>query len=1005
MANIVKVDKFLGITKKTNVAKFSAISKKVTGDNQNLLLNIEKKVIKIDKLLKDSLLLQKTQNEKKRVSTEQKTFANEEKELEKKKPKESQLKGGIGLPSPPKIGIFGWIKNFIGNLFLGFIAVRLIDHLPQLIKTLPIIMKAGETIIDFAGSLLNGLVTFVDWGYKAVDATRGFIKTIGGDNTLKLFDSFGGAVNKLIDVAIIAAMVAGNMGGDSGGGGGGGGRPRTGGYRNGVRTGQYNGFNTRTSPSGTLLTKTGAALRGQRGDFSTSGYIKSEKDIMKRYFQKYGRDAFVQRFGQEGLERLPGGMARSGLTKFARNAFVGLAGKGGAKTVLKFIKPFTKRIPIIGGLIDFGLSVALGESPGRAAFKAIGATLLGAIGGAIGAVGGPAAIAGAIIGGMAGDWAGGALYDLFFGGKKPKTTKTTNAATGGPITSGRSSTKRTITKKTKRTIKIQPTKIKPGASVGGEEKIAKVFPESKDKSKINPLGYMKKSYDTLSSSPGFGGVFGLALKANLGEKPSDLDYKIAASGLSSWMESNLGASGAFAEGGSVDVGMFGNGKDMTNMIAKSLQDTVSTKIDDTINDLMKQMMLKPLEPGGAGGPGEGQPSDDLPPGSGTLTGNTNAEKVFNYLIGYGFTPQAAAGVVGNLMQESGVNPNSNQHGGGPGRGIMQWGTGAGSGQRWDALTAWATSSGKDPRSLDTQVEWMMKEMHQRGTFKRLKGLSNVKAATDLFEKEMEGAGTPIMENRYKYAADALASFGGGGAGGPGMTGMDKGGVGGSIAEYITGDPNTPFGRFDKAGHGTTGNYHDHIAFKDRNTAVRAYNFFKSKGIQVTEFKGFDSVGGHASGSYHYSGLAFDVPGAQWGGSGAIGPRDYAGSAKVRTVLKQFAGGGSDLKAMFRGGIISKPTRIFAGEKGAEFIFDNDTTRNSPPGFLDALNKANTKQGVMYLIQKYASYNQPYGGEPQVVEVPVYVPMPSGGSGGMIPIPMGGGVNSNADLFEGLAQQG
>ncbi|MFM7853494.1 MAG: hypothetical protein ACKO96_16625, partial [Flammeovirgaceae bacterium] len=31
---------------------------------------------------------------------------------------------------------------------------------------------------------------------------------------------------------------------------------------------------------------------------------QSENAIMKRYFQRYGRDAFVQRFGQEGLERL-----------------------------------------------------------------------------------------------------------------------------------------------------------------------------------------------------------------------------------------------------------------------------------------------------------------------------------------------------------------------------------------------------------------------------------------------------------------------------------------------------------------------------------------------------------------------------------------------------------------------------------------------------------------------------------------------------------------------------
>ena len=63
----------------------------------------------------------------------------------------------------------------------------------------------------------------------------------------------------------------------------------------------------------------------------------------------------------ENLKNLPKPMARSGLTKVARRAFVGLTGKAGAKAVLGFAKPFLKRLPIIGALIDFGLSVALGE--------------------------------------------------------------------------------------------------------------------------------------------------------------------------------------------------------------------------------------------------------------------------------------------------------------------------------------------------------------------------------------------------------------------------------------------------------------------------------------------------------------------------------------------------------------------------------------------------------------------------------------------------------------------
>ena len=50
----------------------------------------------------------------------------------------------------------------------------------------------------------------------------------------------------------------------------------------------------------------------------------------------------------------------------------------------------------------------------------------------------------------------------------------------------------------------------------------------------------------------------------------------------------------------------------------------------------------------------------------------------NYFVGKGLTNFQSAGIVGNLDQESGVNPSSVQAGG-PGRGIAQWSVGG----RWD----------------------------------------------------------------------------------------------------------------------------------------------------------------------------------------------------------------------------------------------------------------------------------------------------------------------------------
>lgn len=104
------------------------------------------------------------------------------------------------------------------------------------------------------------------------------------------------------------------------------------------------------------------------------------------------------------------------------------------------------------------------------------------------------------------------------------------------------------------------------------------------------------------------------------------------------------------------------------------------------------------------------------------------------------------------------------------------------------------------------------------------------------------------------------------------------------SQYLTGDPSSP--AYDES-HGTSSNYHDHVAFKDRNLAIRAYQFLESKGLDVTEFEGFDPVGGHTEGSAHYSGLAFDVPGYQWGASGPIDERHYNGSRKVRQYLNEF----------------------------------------------------------------------------------------------------------------------
>lgn len=906
------------------------------------LIVIRNRVIKIRDLVKNTTLLSEKETERQRISTEEKKFDDKEKKLEEK-PNETDEDKKSKIPGLPKLGFIDKINSFFFKILLGYVTVRLLPHINKLPDIVGKIGFAIDFGTDLAVGLFNGLASFIDWGYRAYDATRGFLKSFGGDNVVKLFDGFGDAVNKVIDATIIAALALTEFGGGDDPGG------------RKLRVGKGKG---RVDPR-----------------------------VARRYAERYGKDAALKKFGKKGLNKLGGRYARSGVETLTRKAFVGLAGKGGAKAVLGFTKPFLKRLPIIGALIDFGLSVALGEDPGRAAFKAIGAGLLGFVGAAVGSVVPVAGnFIGSIIGGVAGDVLGGALYDIFFGGKKPTQQKTAKAATGGPITRGGKPVSGPVKRTIKRTVKIQPTKVKPGASVGGEDKIKKIFPEvnpGDGSKKVNTLGYMKSSYDKSSSIPGFGGLFAIQSKTQLGQKPTDLDYQNAAVGLNSWMQRTFSSEimrtgGAFAEGGSVDVGMFGSGEDMTNMIAKSLESNISSKMNDIFNDLQKQLGLEPPVVEKKNDVDEQTSDENLGPG-----GNANdAIGGARLFMGEGFPPLAAAILAGNVQTESGWRgqrtPWVLNDGAGTNKGLISWNR--------ERITTAEKFLGKPLEKANNgeQVKWIKQELKQYGLLDIFLNPKSTEA--ELKSASYKYIGWGDLGDRWQQSSRIFAAIqkgemgtytaGGGGA-------MDKGGVGGSLSQYITGDPKTPFGTFDRDGHGTIKNYHDHLAFKDRATTQRAFNFFKSKGFQVNELNVSD---GHNTGSLHYSGRAFDVPGAQWQGSGAIGQTEYKGSAKVRTALKEFLGG-SNVK-LAKGGRVAKPTRALIGEKGPEFIFDADTTKgldSLAPNLLEYLNSAKTKPELMSILQSYADYED---GAEEVIEVvipqsqmiPLPIPMPIGGGG-------------------------
>ena len=159
-------------------------------------------------------------------------------------------------------------------------------------------------------------------------------------------------------------------------------------------------------------------------------------------------------------------------------------------------------------------------------------------------------------------------------------------------------------------------------------------------------------------------------------------------------------------------------------------------------------------------------------------------------------------------------------------------------------------------------------------------------------------------------------------GAPTGSGSSLAGSGGSLAgmtQYITGDPSHPNYKPD---HGTIANYHDHLAFASRKAAIEAYDRLTKSGIQVTEFQGFGRgvTGPHSGpGSAHHKGLAMDIPGAQWGGSGAIGAREFAGSARVRATLGMGGGVGATPGKVTpdrKRDVLAEQAKINAGKQAA-----------------------------------------------------------------------------------------
>ncbi|MGC4937079.1 phage tail tip lysozyme [Kribbella sp. DT2] len=214
--------------------------------------------------------------------------------------------------------------------------------------------------------------------------------------------------------------------------------------------------------------------------------------------------------------------------------------------------------------------------------------------------------------------------------------------------------------------------------------------------------------------------------------------------------------------------------------------------------------------GGEDGKGDLQPQDPTDElgadssessgccGGGALVGGTNQEKAFNFFASNGFSKEQAAGIVGNMIHESSVEPARLQGtlpgvetpagqavGSTLGWGIVQW-TPAGKMIR-PSLEATNNDEAK-VASLEWQLEFLLKQLNGEGPLpeenagNKLHAANGVAAAAVAFGQYFERfAGSEDLSNpryteRKATAAEVFATFGDGAAPGGGGCGAGNGDI-------------------------------------------------------------------------------------------------------------------------------------------------------------------------------------------------------------------------------------
>jgi hypothetical protein len=885
-------------------------------------------VIKIENILKGSLAFDKKQLDDKKKATSKKRKDDIETKLETKPNVES---GKVKMPSAPRMGILDFIKNFIGNVLLGYFAVRLIKHLPKIMPIVKFLGNATDFIINTGGELLNGLITFAQKGQEAHDKTRGFIKNLGGENFAKGFDKFIGAIDTalFLTTALAASLAIDAVSGD--------GDP-------GIM--DMFGKKGAAKAAGSAAKAAGSAAKGAGlGAGAVAGVVAGAGLLASAL----GEGAFqLRKIATKPIQDAKKAFdnERNPLMKIGRGALL-----GGMYTLLGPLSAVGVLLDIVGAPFRYAIELLrfpflseedkVKQAGNLAKFdariredfrKALNMVTLGFA------------------------FKEKGSFGNIYGNKGAQKEMMGKMQGGGIARGGRSRgrVKRTLSKgKYKRVLAPQ----KPSKT----ELKTEAFIKNKN---------LKESTEELDKTKYFGPILAISSKIMNKEEPTDRDYQNVGLGINLLIAKGIqdgqlkgGIVAKFAGGGLVDPDVLSaaeTGGDISSWVAKTFRGAIETGAQRTMR-LMKEMREeKKVSPGQ-------EPGVDMG-GGGSATDAIGGARLF---MAAGFPMLAAAILAGNIQAESAWKgqrtPWVLNDGAGTNKGLISWNR--------SRIVNGEKFLGKplETASNAEQVRWIKEELRQYGLLDEF--MDPTRTEAQLKSDSYKYIGWGIEGDRWKQSARILAA-------------LEKGEQG----TFIPGSASplgTQVGNLSEAksiAESMRVPLYSHVRKDNPNSFHydgRAMDF-SNDGVgngtpqQLSLANEFVRKYGATAKEIFYTPLGYSIKDGKKVST-------IAASTHYNHVHIAFA----------KGGRIHKPIIAMIGEKGPEFVFDANTTAGLDklaPQLLEKLNFASTKPQLASILQSYAPYDASASSQTIVVQSPS---VPSGGrnnnsSGGgvaVIPIPV------------------